>query len=110
MLILKDHSAVGILSSLVGILTTHKCESHHSRIVVTRCRHCPADTAAVSVRIGKAVPIDFATLESAHHYATGPISRLRNRRFGKRDHLTEAFIFCNFQGKLVRLLSVYWRA
>ena len=62
--VLENHSPIGVLGSLVGVLAAHKGEAHRPRIVNRRCCDSPADAAAASLSIRKAVPIHVGRHES----------------------------------------------
>ena len=61
-LILEDHPAVGVLSAVVGVLTTDERESHRARIVLCRRGDRSADTAGEAGLIGEPIPVNGGRL------------------------------------------------
>src|ERR1051325_2283766 len=71
--IFVNHAAVGVEGTLVDILTAHECEVHCARIVWQRRSDSAANAAAVSVAVGKPIPVGTRRLESANQNARGPV-------------------------------------
>src|SRR5579884_501548 len=72
-LILKDHAAIGVELAFIHALAAHKGETDRPWIVLQRRGDRPADTAAVSLAIGEAVPVDARRLEMTHQHARRPV-------------------------------------
>src|SRR4029079_16786293 len=68
-----NHPAIRIESSFMDILTTDKGEVHRARVVHQRRCDRAADPAAVSVGVGKPIPVRSRRLESADENARGPV-------------------------------------
>src|SRR4051794_24751073 len=99
-LIFEDHSSIRVLRSEVCVLTTDEREAHWPGIIVGRRGDGAADAAAVTLRIGKAIPIDLGRLQSSDQHTTGPIRRRRNRDFLSCDHMLERLVERHFDGQL----------
>src|SRR6185369_11448559 len=72
-LILEDHPAISVELSFVDALAAHEGEVHCARIVWQRRGDGAADPAAVSVGVGKPVPVSASRLESANQNARSPV-------------------------------------
>src|SRR6185312_10119189 len=77
-LVLEDHPPIGILRAEICVLATDKREAYGSRIAIGRRGDGAAEATAVTLGIGKAIPIDLGWLQSADQYPTGPIRVGRN--------------------------------
>ena len=63
-LILPDHTAIGILCALIHALARNESKSHRSRILDFRRRDGSADPAAIAVGINEAIPVNSVRLSS----------------------------------------------
>src|ERR1700754_2151415 len=61
-----NHPTISVELALIDILTAHKGEVHWARIVWQRRGDRAADATAVSVAVGKPIPISARRLESAN--------------------------------------------
>src|SRR5215470_8000828 len=95
-LIFINHSAIGVLRSLVCVLTTYESKPHRPRIIL--CRRCdrPANAASVSLKIAEPVPVNMRRFQSPDKYAAGPIRCRGDRCFCGRDNPAESLIFRDF--------------
>src|ERR1051325_7233798 len=62
--IFVNHPAIVVERPLIDILTAHECEVHCARIVWQGGGDRAANAAAVSVAVGKAIPVTMRRLES----------------------------------------------
>src|ERR1051325_9383704 len=98
-LILEDHTAIGVELALIDILTAHECEVHCAGIVWQRRSDRAADPAAVSVGVGKPIPVSARRLESANQNARGPVRGARDRRLRVRNDPAECLILGYLDGQ-----------
>src|SRR5262249_28287019 len=80
-LVFKDHSSVRVHRSEICVLTTDEREVYRTRIIIGRRGDGAAEATAVTLRIGKAIPIDLGRLQSSDQHPTGPVRVRRNRHF-----------------------------
>src|SRR6185312_16299481 len=97
--IFVNHPAIGVELALIDILTAHKCEVHCARIVWQRRSDRAADPAAVSVGVGKPIPVSARRLESANQNARGPVRGARDRCLRVRNDAAERLILSNLDGQ-----------
>src|SRR6185503_9408607 len=90
--IFVNHPAIGVELALIDILTTHECEVHRAGIVWQwRCDRA-ADSTAISVGVGEAIPVSARWLQSANQNARGPVRRARDRCLRVRNDSAECLI------------------
>ena len=85
-LVLPDHPPIRVLRPFVDALAGDEGKAYRARIVQARGGDGATDPAARAVRIGEAVPIDVARLQTADQHASGPIGGLRHLHPGRGDH------------------------
>ena len=97
--IFVNHPAIGVELSLIDILTAHKGEVHRARIVWRRRCDRAANAAAVSVGVGKPIPVGVRGFESANQNARGPVRGARDRRLRVRNDSAECLILGYLDGQ-----------
>ena len=97
--IFVNHPAIGVERALIDILTAHECEVHCARIVWQRRSDRAADPAAVSVGVGKPIPVSARRLESANQNARGPVRGARDRCLRVRNDSAECLILGYLDGQ-----------
>src|SRR5262249_22835965 len=100
-LIFINHSAVGVLCSLICILATYESKPHRPGISLFRRGDRPADAASVSLKIAEPIPVNMCRFQSPDKYAAGPIRCLGNSCVCGRDNLAENLIFRDLQDQFV---------
>ena len=85
-LILENHSAVGVLRAVVGILATHESKADGSGVVHGGCCDGAADATAEAFGVAEAVPIHMAGFQTPHQHAAGPVRCRRHWRRGCCDN------------------------
>ncbi len=99
-LVLPDHTAIGVLSSLIHALTRNEREGYRARIVEAWSCDRAAHPATAAVGIGEAIPIDGARFQPAHQHASSPVGGPGDRHQCRGDNACEITIFRNLGMKL----------
>ena len=77
MLIVEDHSAIGVLRSLADILATDKRKPNRPVVIKCWSGAGSADAASITLRIHEAIPIDTRRFQATDKHAARPIGIAR---------------------------------
>ena len=97
--VFEDHPAISVELSFVDALAADEGEVHCARIVWQRRGDRAADPAAVSVGVGKPIPVSARRLESANQNARGPVGGARDRCPRVRNDSAECLILGYLDGQ-----------
>ena len=107
-LVFEDHSPVGVLGSMVGILAGDKGKAHWPSIVI--CRGCTGSphSSAIAIFIREAIPVRARWFQTTSQHSASPVRGFGNRCLRSRNDPVEGFIFGDLDPEFIRKLFV-WR-
>src|SRR5215472_866169 len=107
-LVFENHSPIGILCSLIGILAGHKGKPHRPRVLICRSHNGSPNPTSVTVFIREAIPVRASRLQSSGQHPASPVRGFRDRSLCRGADMVERFVFCDLDLDSIRGVTIWW--